>query len=432
MATATDTNGNLILDGQMIIVGNWDENNKQINGSSNKAGTVCATYQNNICIDAAKIKDYYIMANGTNITSTAQDGGYVTMTGTSMAAPVVTGSIAILHQMWPHMKGKHLVQLVLVTGNKNIAGYNENVHGQGLLDMDKATRPVGATGIPTTGRTNGGVSGVIGGANVSGVSASQMQALTGVMILDSFERDFYIDLGDMTQSVDTRTGSVAKQMGALNYYGSYMDPNKHAVFPKFVLDDNSNIEVGFGTSDKHYLGNSFSGTLGTTKDSSTLYANYNYRDGGFYAQAGLGYSTVNFDTSNSLLNTKTAKVISSTATVGYEMNPTDGHKFGFAVSQPVNIEDAKLNYNVPVGRTLDGSVQHENRTINFKNNKREIDVGTYYTFNIQKTGNAEIDAITKKLGLQGNVNTFAEIRTGVSAIKKEIEKVAGISIQLKF
>ena len=48
------------------------------------------------------------------------------------------------------------------------------------------------------------------------------------------------------------------------------------------------------------------------------------------------------------------------------------------------------------------------------------------------TGNAEIDAITKKLGLQGNVNTFAEIRTGVSAIKKEIEKVAGISIQLKF
>ncbi len=275
MATATDANGNLILDGQMIIVGNWDENNKQINGSSNKAGTVCATYQNNVCIDAAKIKDYYIMANGTNITSTAENGGYVTMTGTSMSAPVVTGSIAVLHQMWPHMKGKHLVQLVLVTGNKNITGYDENVHGQGLLDMDKATRPVGATGIPTTGRTNGGVSSVIGGANVGGVSASQMQALTGVMILDSFERDFYIDLGDMTQSVDTRTASVAKQMGALNYYGSYMDPNKHAVFPKFILDDNSDIEIGFGTSDKHYLGNSFSGTLGTTKDSSKIYANYN-------------------------------------------------------------------------------------------------------------------------------------------------------------
>jgi hypothetical protein len=330
------------------------------------------------------------------------------------------------------MKGKHLVQLVLVTGNKNIAGYNENVHGQGLLDMDKATRPVGATGIPTTGRTNGGVSSVIGGANVGGVSASQMQALTGVMILDSFERDFYIDLGDMTQSVDTRTASVAKQMGAVNYYGNYMNAEQHAVFPKFILDDNSNIEVGFGTSDKHYLGNSFSGTLGTTKDSTTLYANYNYKKGGLYAQAGLGYSTVNFDTTNSLLTTKTANVISSTATVGYEVEPSEGHKLGFSISQPVTVEDAKLDFSVPTSRTLDGEVKYESKTVNFKNNKREIDFGTYYTFNIRKTGNAEIDDFTSRLGLQGNVNTFAEIRTGVSALQKEIEKVAGFNVQLKF
>lgn len=432
MAHATDSNGNLILDGQMIIVGNWDTNNNKLNSSSNKAGTVCATYQNNICIDAKKVKDFYIMAGGTNVTSTAENGGYVTMTGTSMAAPVVTGSIAILHQMWPHMKGKHLVQLVLVTGNKNIASYDENVHGQGLLDMDRATRPVGATGIPTTGRTDGGVSSISGGANVSGVSASNIQALTSVMVLDSFERDFFINLGDMTQSVDTRTVSVAEQMGAVNYYKSYMNADQHITFPKYVIDDNSNIEFGFGASDGHYLGNSFSGTLGTTLDSSTLYANYNYNKGGFYAQAGLGYSTVNFDTSNSLLSSNTANVISSTATVGYEVKPADGHKLGFNVSQPVTIEDAKLNYTIPTSRTLDGKVNFTNSTVNFKNDKREIDIGTYYTFNIQKTGNSEIDNFTKKLGLTGHVNTFAEIRTGVSSIQKEIEKVAGMNVQLKF
>ena len=432
MATATDANGNLILDGQMIIVGNYDTNNGIINSSSNKAGTVCATYQNNVCIDAKKIKDFYIMADGTGVTSTAENGGYVTMSGTSMAAPVVTGSIAVLHQMWPHMKGKHLVQLVLVTGNKNIAGYDENVHGQGLLDMDKATRPVGATGIPTTGRTNGGVSSISGGANISGVSAGQMQALTGVMVLDSFERDFYIDLGDMTQDVDTRTASVAKQMGAVNYFAPYMNSEQHALFPTYNVSENSTIQFGFGNSDGHYLGNSFNGTLGTTKDSTTLYANYNYRDGGFYAQAGLGYSTVNFDTSNSLLTTETANVISSTATVGYEVKPADGHKLGFAISQPVTVEDAKLSYNVPTSRTLDGNVNYENKDVNFKSSKREIDVGTYYSFNIGKTGNAEIDDFTKRLGLTGSVNTFAEIRTGVSALKKEIEKAVGMNVQLKF
>ena len=42
------------------------------------------------------------------------------------------------------------------------------------------------------------------------------------MVLDSFERDFYIDLGDMAQSVDTRTASVAEQMGAVNYFAPHM------------------------------------------------------------------------------------------------------------------------------------------------------------------------------------------------------------------
>ena len=430
MATATDANGNLILDGQMIVVGNWDENNSKINGSSNKAGTVCATMQNGVCIDAAKIKDFYIMANGTAVTSTAENGGYVTMTGTSMAAPVVTGSIAVLHQMWPHMKGKHLVQLVLVTGNKNIAGYDENVHGQGLLDMDAATRPVGATGLPTTGRTNGGVSAVAGGANVQGVAASEIQALTSVMVLDSFERDFYIDLGDMAQSVDTRTASVAEQMGAVNYFAPYMTQDQQASVP-FSINDNSNIEVGFGKSDGHYLGNSFQGTLGTTEDSTTVYANYNYRNGGFYAQAGVGFTSVNFDKTNSML-VDANNVVSSTATAGYELAPREGHTLGFAVSQPVTVESAEFTYRVPTARTLDGQVVHEMRTVDFKSADREIDLGTYYNFDITKTGFKQVDDITTGLGLEGNVNAFAEIRNNVSSLKENIEKRAGVSVQLKF
>ena len=429
MATATDANGNLILDGQMIVVGNYDKNNDKLNSSSNKAGTVCATYTNGVCIDAAQIKDYYIMANGTAITSTAENGGYVTMSGTSMAAPVVTGSIAVLHQMWPFMKGKHLVQLVLVTGNKDIAGYNENVHGQGLLDMDTATRPVGATGLPTTGRTNGGVSAVAGGANVQGVAASQMQALTSVMVLDSFERDFYIDLGDMTQDVDTRTASVAEQMGAINYFAGYMNKDQHAAVP-FAVTENSNVEIGFGNSTGHYLGNSFSGTLGTTTDSNTVYANYNYRNGGFYAQAGLGYTSVNFDTNNSMM-VSAENVVSTTATAGYEFAPAEGHTLGFAVSQPVTVESAKFTYNVPTSRTLDGSVNTKLQTVDFRNADREIDLGTYYKFDITQTGIKEVDSVTSMLGIQGNVKAFAELRNKIDSVS-ELEKRGGINLNLNF
>ena len=88
---------------------------------------------------------------------------------------------------------------------------------------------------------------------------------TSVMVLDSFERDFYIDLGDMAQSVDTRTASVAEQMGAVNYFTPYMVEDQQAAVP-VTLSDNSNIEIGFGRSEGHYLGNSFEGTLGTTED----------------------------------------------------------------------------------------------------------------------------------------------------------------------
>jgi hypothetical protein len=351
------------------------------------------------------------------------------MSGTSMAAPVVTGAIAVLHQMWPHMKGKHLVQLVLVTGDKDIAGYNENVHGQGLLDMDTATRPVGATGIPTTGRTNGGVSAVAGGANVQGVAASQMQALTSVMVLDSFERDFYIDLGDMTQDVDTRTASVAEQMGAVNYFAGFMDAEKHIAVP-FALTENSNLEVGVGESTGHYLGNSFQGTLGTTKGSNTVYANYNYTNGGFYAQAGIGYTNVNFDTNNSMM-VNAENVVSTTATAGYEFAPKEGHTMGFAVSQPVTVESAEFTYKLPTSRTLDGDVNTEFQTVDFRNSAREIDLGTYYKFDITKTGIKEVDSVTSMLGIKGNVKAFAELRNKIDSLS-EVEKRGGINLNLRF
>jgi hypothetical protein len=422
MATATDANGNLILDGQMIIVGSYDRGNQY----GNKAGTVCATYADGACQDAAKIKDFYILADGYMVDSTKSGGGYTNMTGTSMAAPVVSGSIAVLHQMWPHMKGKHLVQLVLVTAKKDVRNsygeniYDDDLHGQGILDMDAATRPVGATGIPTSGRTDGGVSSVAGGANVSGVAAGQITALTNVMVLDSFERDFYIDLSGMVGTdIDTRTASVAEKMGAVNYFAGYMNNNQHVSVP-FTIDENSNIEAGAGVSDNHYLGNSFSGTLGTSKSSSTVYANYNYRNEGFYAQAGLGITDVNFDTTNSMMDSADS-VISSTWTMGYGFEPKVDHTWGFAVSQPVTVESAKFDYRVPTARTLDGNVVTQVQTVDFRNSGREIDLGTYYNFNL-----------VEQTGLDADVKLFAEMRNTVGSLKKEIEKRAGISVQLKF
>ena len=103
------------------------------------------------------MKDFYILAPGNNVYSSVSGDGYSEMGGSSMAAPQVTGAIGILHEMWPHMKGENLVKLVLNTADTNINGYDVDIHGQGMLDLDEATKPQGAVGVPTTGRVDGTV-----------------------------------------------------------------------------------------------------------------------------------------------------------------------------------------------------------------------------------------------------------------------------------
>lgn len=381
MATATDSNGNLILDGQMLIVGSWDIANDKISGFSNKAGTVCTTYEQGACKDVASISDYYILAPGTSIYSTDNDGeGYLHMSGTSMAAPVVTGAVAIVNQMWPHMKGNNLVKLLTETADKTITGYDVNVHGQGLLDLDKATQPVGATGIPTSGRTNGNISTLSG--YVSG-SSGAMAELSSIMVLDSYERDFYVD-GSTTYKVDTRANKFTNELAATNMFAGYSSYDQHLQLPHFALNDSAEhqwtIQPGFFNESSSFLGNSQTGMYGNLDNAYTTYANLNYsasyENVKVFGQFGFGWTKNSYDSDWSMLD-KADDIYSTTWSAGVEQNG-----FGASVSQPITIESAKMTYNVPTSRTLDGNVNTTQTTVNMKTDKRNLDFTAYYKYNV--------------------------------------------------
>jgi hypothetical protein len=93
---------------------------------------------------------------------------------------IVTGGVALISQMWPYMKGENLVKLLTTTACKAacVTDYNVNIHGSGLMDLEAATRPVGAVGIPTTGRTTSSVSTV--SLSGTGGSGSSLAALSNV------------------------------------------------------------------------------------------------------------------------------------------------------------------------------------------------------------------------------------------------------------
>ena len=123
--------------------------------------------------------------------------------GTSFAAPVVSGSLALLKQMFPTVGNHELAARLLTTANKTGIYSDSSIYGQGLLDLDAATRPVGALGVASGHSLNSGLSDI--GANTISVSGaglgnSLVSALQGhTMAL--FDQQGFPFLSDASQLV---------------------------------------------------------------------------------------------------------------------------------------------------------------------------------------------------------------------------------------
>lgn len=409
LATVTDNNGDLIMDGQVIVAGAWDQSLNKIASFSNAAGNVCVTYTNGACQDAAKIKDYYLLAPGDDTTSTNRGGGTTTMSGTSMAAPVISGAVAIVHQMWPFMKGKNIVRLLLNTADKSIAGYDENIHGQGLLDLDEATKPQGATGIPTTGRTNGGVASLSGSA--SGANLQSASIFKDVMVLDSYERNFTVDLSQSYNVVDTRTIDPAKNLLTGNnfdfYYGFAKANNINAfgmddfgllvstnesggisaLKAGYQFNDYLKISIGHVKEQDTFLGYDMSGVYGDVTGADTTYAavdfGYNFNNNwSMFANYQHGFTQVNANTINTML-VKTDTLETNSWAVGARYK-SGKHTIAASVSAPTAVLDGSFKYRIPTERTLDGQVNYADRNLDLSNSEREVDVSAAYTYNFNQ------------------------------------------------
>lgn len=197
-AAAVGADGRLLMNGQMIIAGGWNTTTNTVEG--NDAGHICKVTVNEMCQDKYRTSDFFLLAPSVAIETVGADGVYRASSGTSFAAPAVAGAVAVVHQLWPYMKGDQLAQLLLKTANKNIKNYNVNEMGQGLLDLNKATQPVGALSISVTGRT-GTAMPLSGSLNIAGaMDATVSNMLSSVSAVDSFQRDFSVNLSSAAKS----------------------------------------------------------------------------------------------------------------------------------------------------------------------------------------------------------------------------------------
>jgi subtilisin family serine protease len=77
---------------------------------------------------------------GNGLLTTDKDGGYSEATGTSAAVAVVAGAMAALKSRFPEMTTQQLRDRLLKTANKKGVYANSDLYGQGLLDLEAASK----------------------------------------------------------------------------------------------------------------------------------------------------------------------------------------------------------------------------------------------------------------------------------------------------
>jgi len=83
-----------------------------------------------------------VVAPGVDITSTTNDSdGYIVLSGTSMASPMVSGTIALLLQKNPDLTPAQIKEILMSTA-KSVAkpGYDRNDQGKGLINPPEALK----------------------------------------------------------------------------------------------------------------------------------------------------------------------------------------------------------------------------------------------------------------------------------------------------
>lgn len=182
---------------QIIVVGAVDASNKLASFSNYGADTA----------------RWFVVAPGVGIASSYIDGRYVSMSGTSMATPMVAGQAALIKSEWTFLTASQISQIIFKTATrlgKATDSAPDPVYGWGLINIGKSMSPIGnivaVAGNATVPLSSAGMVSAIG---VSGVGKL---TVTGV---DDYNRGFGVDLSRSVQSRTSQGASAATMFAVL-------------------------------------------------------------------------------------------------------------------------------------------------------------------------------------------------------------------------
>ncbi|MDC9727465.1 MAG: S8 family serine peptidase [Candidatus Thioglobus sp.] len=125
---------------------------------------------------------------------------YATFDGTSMAAPHVSGAVAVLRSKWPSKTAAETVTILYDTATDLGATGVDVIYGRGLLNLDNAVYAQGALTVQTA---SGGSHYLSDSSfSSSSVLGSALSQSLEIAVYDKYKRDYYFNLNSAVSTPD--------------------------------------------------------------------------------------------------------------------------------------------------------------------------------------------------------------------------------------
>ncbi len=210
----------------VIIAGSVDENGV-ISAFSNKAGSRANAY-----LTARGERVCCVYDDGENFITVENARRVVTLfSGTSFAAPQISGAVALLKQAFPNLSGAEMVEILLDSARDAGVSGPDAIYGRGILDIANAFAPRGTTTLAGSeeGLAIGDDAGVGSGAMGDAFSRAPVEAV----LLDKYDRAYGIDLGQRFRGASVRP-RLAEAVGT---HGRYLSAGNGDLSLAFTIEE---------------------------------------------------------------------------------------------------------------------------------------------------------------------------------------------------
>ncbi|WP_196257666.1 S8 family peptidase [Pelagibacterium limicola] len=209
------------------------------NGAFNLNANLQITAARRISAPCGQAATFCLFADGTTVAAESlADDDYWYGTGTSYAAPQVSGAIALVAEAFPNLSPNEWQKRLLASAYSNFAGFNatgthnfgngvaksySNEWGMGVLDVAAALSPIGTVSLLNGRSVQAAERHDLDGSFLRGNAAfgdglSRLMTGNDLAVFDALNGDFYIDAGTFapTAKSSTRESAALPRIGIFN------------------------------------------------------------------------------------------------------------------------------------------------------------------------------------------------------------------------